>query len=325
MELRPPEQGAEASARQRIFLAQHKARSGNDAPASRGIGTYPDRDGIEVGEARDAAVDAQVRGGQLGDGACPWHAESDGPPGLTLSDYLPDKSKYFLQHVSRSSTVATREEVASIPLHVKPVRVMDVEQVKQWMRPEIRTRFEAVWGLVCGDNRGSRHTTFSKRLSTRDAADAERCGIVERVSDDVLARFPTLGEALPFTTTEDRDDGKRRRLIHWTRSDNDALANYVPSVPLHHVSKYLAGVHERSGGKRDLKCGFYQIALPEEARPKFRFKDTSGTLWQLTRAPMGHTCVPEIMHTLTSTIAGLDMYCAPQHAHPWVQCDVFNL
>eukprot|EP00760_Papus_ankaliazontas_P000568 PhM_4_TR10096/c4_g2_i4/m.19637 len=48
-----------------------------------------------------------------------------------------------------------------------------------------------------------------------------------------------------------------------------------------------------------------------------------GTLWQLTRAPMGHTCVPEIMHTLTATIAGLDDYCDPRHAHPWVQCDVF--
>eukprot|EP00760_Papus_ankaliazontas_P009566 PhM_4_TR14103/c3_g1_i1/m.95349 len=322
MEFRSAEQGDEACTGQRLFDAQHKARGGNDAAASGRRGAHPDRDGLAPGEACIATVDASVRGGQLGNRACPGDAEGDGPPGVTLSDFLP-ASKYFLQHIKRSSRVATREEVQTLPLHVKPVGIMDVDTVKKWMRTEVRTRFEAVWQMVCGDNGASPDVYFSKRLETKDAEEAERCNIIERVSEQEASRNPTRGEALPFTTTEDRDDGKRRRLIHWTRADNEALVGYVPNVPLHHVSKYLSSVHQEVGGKRDLKCGFYQISLPLDARAKFRFKDTSGTLWQLTRAPMGHTCVPEIMHTLTSTIAGLDDYCDPQHAHPWVHCDVF--
>ena len=83
---------------------------------------------------------------------------------------------------------------------------------------------------------------------------------------------------IPFTVVEtDKDQTLRRRLISWTKNDNDRLVNYVPQVPLlHPVKKDLHKARAECGLKRDLKCGFYQIAVPGKARAKFRFTDPSG-------------------------------------------------
>ena len=66
------------------------------------------------------------------------------------------------------------------------------------------------------------------------------------------------------------------------------------------------------GVKRDLKCGFYQVPVPERAQAKFRFHDAYGDLFQMTVMPMGHRCAPEVMHTITSVLAGDPGVCKPE-------------
>ena len=56
---------------------------------------------------------------------------------------------------------------------------------------------------------------------------------------------------------------------------------------------------------------------------KFRFKDAKGDLYELTVMPMGHRCAPELMHTLTATLAGDRNYCTEKHAFFYSGLDVY--
>ncbi|KAJ9465919.1 hypothetical protein DIPPA_32360 [Diplonema papillatum] len=108
------------------------------------------------------------------------------------------------------------------------------------------------------------------------------------------------------------------RFILWTFEANNAIEadGYKASVPLEHVSKYLSAVHAECGSTRDFRCGFYGVAIPHSARGSFRFRDDADEWWELTRLPMGHTCAPELMHTLTSTVAGHPDFVKQEHAVP---------
>jgi hypothetical protein len=86
---------------------------------------------------------------------------------------------------------------------------------------------------------------------------------------------------------------------------NAILADkYEPDVPLDHVSKYHNIIQHEIGATLDLRCGFWQVGIPEFARAAYRFRDASGRLFEMKRLMMGHVASVEIMQILTGVIVG---------------------
>ena len=244
----------------------------------------------------------------------------------------PVRAGFAKKFVHEAKTVAGPDDM-KYPFHSKPVGVADVEFVRQRMLPERRERFDAVWesSFPAPDvftPKEERSTTFFSRA---DAQTLCKDGIAERAPDGAV---PT---AVPFTVLEDkmvkvgnrrqrrRLLTKRRRFILWPKQLNSFLKEqgYKADVPLQHISCYLSGVRSRGGGTRDVQCGFYHIPIPEDRRFLFRFVDDEGVVWQLTRLPMGLRTAPEIMHSVTATLAGHKDYALPQYRAKGVDTDVW--
>ncbi|KAJ9471923.1 ASC1-like protein 1 [Diplonema papillatum] len=206
----------------------------------------------------------------------------------------------------------TEDEKAS-PLHVDNVRPMNVGLLRGRMSETTRARFDETWRRTfdVAKLRPSSSRRVS-RLQAKHAEELELNGIAQRASG------PGRSVNVPFTVVEEKEGALRQRFILWTHEANDAIEadGYEAQVPLKHVSTYLDAVHAECGSTRDLRCGFYGVEVPRGARDAFRFQDDAGDWWELTRLPMGHTCAPELMHTLTSTIAGHPDFVKTVHAVP---------
>ncbi|KAJ9460226.1 hypothetical protein DIPPA_01041 [Diplonema papillatum] len=206
----------------------------------------------------------------------------------------------------------TEDEKAS-PLHVDNVRPMNVGLLRGRMSETTRARFDETWRRTfdVAKLRPSSSRRVS-RLQAKHAEELELNGIAQRASG------PGRSVNVPFTVVEEKEGALRQRFILWTHEANDAIEadGYEAQVPLKHVSTYLDAVHAECGSTRDLRCGFYGVEVPRGARDAFRFQDDAGDWWELTRLPMGHTCAPELMHTLTSTIAGHPDFVKTAHAVP---------
>lgn len=223
------------------------------------------------------------------------------------------------RRTKRTHLPQTKEEKAS-PLHVSSVEVIDIDAVRARMLPKVRDRFNKVYdwtffpeGVV--PSRTNKVSTFS----SKHARQLAESGVAERTDK------PGENLNIPFTVIETKETGMRQRPILWTRDANDALraAGYTANVPIGHISDYLVAVNDEIATCRDLKTSFFQLEIPQEARHLFSFQDDEGHWWVLTRLPMGHVCAPELMHTVTSVIAGhpeyvMKGYAAKSRAHIWI-------
>lgn len=221
----------------------------------------------------------------------------------------------------RTRLPQTKQERAA-PLHVSSISPMDVGMLQQRMLPRVRQRFNDVWDLVFQPALSKKaRAPKPSRLQHAHAEELVRCGIAQPATDDGLA-----SNNVPFTVIEDKPAGLRQRFILWTKEANDWVeqAGYEARVPLGHVSKYLDVVRAECGSTRDFKTGFFAVEIPTVARCFFRFTDDKGKLYELTRLPMGHTCAPELMHTLAAVAAGDPLFVVPEFAakgvgiHVWV-------
>ena len=152
-----------------------------------------------------------------------------------------------------------------------------------------------------------------------DANKLHECGVA------MPAPGPGTFNNVPFSVYESKSGG-RRRFILWTRFANslcDAMGYkaYVPG--LQHVSAFLPSALDECGSGRDFKTGFYQIPIPEDARRMFRFCDSEGRWWELTRLPMGHCCSVELMQTLGAAAAGHPSYVKEEFKVRNVKCDLW--
>ena len=256
------------------------------------------------------------------DGESPRYSASFGSPPNTMTqkdvnlcfDQIPHVRRYSIICARRTSRLARTEDM-DLPLHVKVgIPVMDVQKVKNWMSPEARRRLETVIGELFNTRLGAQPEPSTKgNLVNADITGLLEAGVIERVEEDDIRRYPTLQYVIPFTVVESDEEGNdRRRFISWTKDDNLRLKDYKSDVPLLHPSRYLHEAAEEAGVKRDLRCGFYQVPIPRQARAKFRFRDLNGVLHQMKVMPMGHRCAPEIMHKITATLAGDLAVCKPE-------------
>ncbi|KPA84400.1 putative target of rapamycin (TOR) kinase 1 [Leptomonas pyrrhocoris] len=188
------------------------------------------------------------------------------------------------------------------------------------MLPHVLERFDHIWELlgqpppIEDDKR--RH---SRRLSAKDADLLRATGVVSLATPS-----KTRGWVIPFTVVEERESGWRRRMIAWPRAKN-AHDVYEARLPLQHVAYYLDAVGDDIATTVDLKASFFQVELPPAWRSLYRFRDTRGTLLELTRLPMGYVASPEVMQLLVMAVAGHPDVVRKEFANPQtVRTDVWT-
>ncbi|EPY38285.1 TcC31.12 [Angomonas deanei] len=181
---------------------------------------------------------------------------------------------------------------------------MDYDAVVRAMLPEHQERLTQMWKLLASApsvdlNTDGPHSV----LPDDDAAGLLAADIVEPVS---RAHGVVLGSA--FTVVEEKNAGLRRRFILWPKSLNQWIESqgYRSKVDLDmHPFPYVLSDY---GGITDLTTSFFQVALPPHLRALFAFKTKTGRFLQMKVLPMGLSISPEIMHKITSTIAGHPRY-----------------
>ena len=328
----------EETLRPGVQLPQHQARSGDLPDAPSGRREADARGSSLAGEARQRRDDAQVRGGPGNNGpraghpkghaivvaaGAAYNASTDFDEESEIKLFLSTTNKHTITRMRRQTRVARGHEL-SLPFHMKPTSVFDLNMIRSWMNEATRTRFDYVWDLLIREPPNNANVRFYRALPDADATITMKCGVCELVTAAMEAEFPTTGTIIPWTNIEERDGAERRRLIGHTKDDNERLQKiYTAQVPLHHVSYYLERADAQCGGKRDYSCGFYGMGIPPNKRAKYRFRDESGRLYQMTRASMGHVTTCELMHTITATVAGDPTYCSAKHAISFPKLDVY--
>ena len=144
----------------------------------------------------------------------------------------------------------------------------------------------------------------------------ERHGIYRRVTPSDEAARPSRGTLHVFTVVEVAK--VRLRTIHHPRRQNDyvyANDGYTAQMPeLQHPSKFLPAVATAGAACHDISASFYGVTLDETARASYRFRDSSGHLWEMCRMMMGHVLSAEIQHIITCIAAGHRDYVDPDIA-----------
>jgi len=132
------------------------------------------------------------------------------------------------------------------------------------------------------------------RLSTTDVRALVAAGVAEPAED---------GERL-FTGafTVDEGDKGRRRCIHHPRMANDMLR--VPRLRLPSLSVLMecVGRYGYCSGF-DYTSYYYQFEIPKGTRNYFCFGCEDGTVWRLTRLPMGVSFACAFANFVTSVVA----------------------
>ena len=303
-------------------------RSGKrDSPSRRG--TTPSQ---TPGPGIPATLQRRSRddGISIGDTKCDKEIKNYLDPEVLFCKFLEDvpheKVRHTITRSRRTSRVAQGEEL-KLPLHVKKgIPNIELGDVKEMMNNQTRQRFEDTWSKLTALPESPSPAPKSKSfLNTRDITELVDASFISKVSREQEAKSPTMEYVVPFTVVEPAENGaERRRFIAWTQSDNVRVKEtYKPHVPVKHAAFYLHRARQQSAVKRDLACGFFQVNIPAASRAKFRFTNQDGVLYQMNVMPMGHRCAPELMHTITSTIAGDPNYCTRKSAFVHPGLDVY--
>ena len=321
----------------------HQARLSDVPHEARSTGNHHSRGGGQTRQACKRRDDSTLCGRSGGNGTRIGHATGDGASLNIANEFVTlasienaeDEKVLYHQLVRHTITrmrhptrIATPEDVERLSINIDTVPVANIHRaggLVEMMNEHTAKRFNETWEKFCRLPPPGTPVQFSFTPCPDKVSDmAGRCGIAEPVTAEMERLHPTLEAIIPFLVVEERDGEERLRWICWTRLDNERLRkDYEPDVPIKHVSYYLSAVHEVCGGKRDVRCGFYHIETPVESRAKHRFRDVSGRLWQMTRASMGNRVVPELMHTMTGTLAGHPDFCSEDYIIPVKQCDIY--
>ena len=211
----------------------------------------------------------------------------------------------------------TPDEDATIKLHSHAVAPLDLKQVLNVLADEPRRR---LIHLLQELEVAPSHSKETAPVTVRDAT--------QLLSDGIIATIPRsdiLGWTTPFSVREDKADGPRRRFILWPKHQNEEVyeRGFTSSTTMQHVSSYLHPVSKPFGLTRDLKVGFWQVALSDTAARCFCFSDASGQTYKMLRLPMGHSCSVDIQEIITGAIAGSIAYCRPDSALPGPVPDIW--
>eukprot|EP00796_Vickermania_ingenoplastis_P007028 gene7028-4984_t len=217
--------------------------------------------------------------------------------------------------------VASISEQQRYPLHVKAVPTLNIEYIYTLLSPLKAKRLNYLFSLLSTPT----YTDAAQRTSPpriqSDIHQLHQCGITERVQ----TFDPRIPAIIPFTVTEEKEFGTRRRFIAWPQCSNtlSVSAGYIAEVPLQHISGYLDALLTPYAFVTDLTTSFFEVALPPHCRNFFSFQDSKGTRWALTRLPVGHVVSPEMMQTITVALAGHPDYVMQSSLPASLLCDIW--
>jgi hypothetical protein len=115
-----------------------------------------------------------------------------------------------------------------------------------------------------------------------------------------------------FTVKETRDAGDRLRPIMWPWL-NLLMSVYKSAHKLRTVEQYrLLALQQAVSLCFDLQASFWQVLLPSTSKLVIVTED--GRILRMKRIPYGHDAASEIMHIITSTLAGDPTYCKAEYS-----------
>ena len=237
------------------------------------------------------------------------------------------------------TTLASAEEISTLPLAQKDVKPCDLVAIRQMLNPQgLKQLDDGLAALLRPDtvcdivpdsfipvSYGAPSSAF-KNLE-RDT----HC--IEFVSAATMEQHPTKSAGYAMWVKETKQCPTTRQLInrvrfiHNPKRNNAALksptSRYINTTHMYGPAHYLPAIRHEAAAVGDISSGFSHIEIPFEARAWFRMKDEDGNIWQMTRLPMGHTASVQIMEVITHFLVGSSLVCKSEHALPTVRTDVF--
>ena len=228
---------------------------------------------------------------------------------MRAEDPAPGTHSLVLCHRNRRSKLPTPEQQRTLPLHAKAVEKLNMEYLYQHvLSPSAAARVKHLLSCLNYDPRAP--AELPRPMFRMPAAHAKRMcdiGVFEdlgKVEDLDLSQYNSMNY---FTVHEVRDAGDRLRPICWPLALL-LLSQYRSQHRLKTVDDYrrlalLGG----TAATFDLAASFWQVPLPKES--KLVCVTDDGRVVRMTRLPYGADVASEVMHIITSALAGDPLYC----------------
>ena len=235
--------------------------------------------------------------------------------------------------------IANDEEVLSLPCANTKTGVVDEKKMttllnpaglKQWKEGKAAAFYpDTVCDITPNINAIPATHTYSKRVFAK-VIEGDH---FETVSEQQQKQHPTKGggtilfakESRPNKTTAIMED--RTRMLFWPKLQNQCLksssSTYKCVTHMLSSGAYISGVESEAATVGDIKSGFQHIAIPIAARAWFRFVDSEGNLYQMTRLPMGLVPSVQLMEVVTLALIGSPIVCNTAAVFHGVKRDAF--
>jgi len=243
--------------------------------------------------------------------------------------------QFSLTKQSHSSTLPTDDEKSRLPLHLSEVKTCNMKLIKQRLLVPRFERLQHVLNILWRpgaselwgeENKLQESDHVEKSFGFLSSHSKQLCqkGICEPVNPSRHQKTQGSGRVFVVKETKVDNNGapkERLRFIFWPYKFNEwcRKIGYQCKAGLHHISFYLDSVLDEVGATGDAASGFFQVNIPEWARPWYRFKDEVGDLYQMTRLPMGISPAVEIMQTIMEVIIGNPSFVSPPHQITYVR------
>lgn len=232
------------------------------------------------------------------------------------------KSPATITKKKRKTVVASTQQVLSLPCaniksgvvnEKKLVALLNNEGLKQWNDGKAAA-FSP--DKICDIEADTKITTTNcyppevfKQLINEE--------FFETVSEQHKQQQPTKSSGSIIFTVEHRVSGTtitaRTRMLFWAKRQNEHLKNssssYKCVTHMKALGAYLSGIENEAVAVGDIKSGFQHIQIPVTARAWFRFVDSDGNLYQMTRLPMGLVPSVQLMEVITLALIGSPIVC----------------
>ena len=220
---------------------------------------------------------------------------------------------------AHDSKLATPQQCETINLHCSPVDTLDLDRVMSLMSDSRKKRLQELLAMTFANMAAKLRERSADPSIPRAAPQHARSTLLKKhadrlVQDNIASRVvndtgdnESLAFCIPFLIVEQKDSGERLRFICWTQAVNDLLTDVYTSEmsQLQHSSRYVDAVRQECAVIGDLKISFFQVEIPPQFRPLFRFPDCEGNLYEMNRLPMGLRPSAEIMQHIVETITGV--------------------
>jgi len=227
-----------------------------------------------------------------------------------LDDAAWNSTHVMLGKRNRRSKLPTLLQLATLPLHVKPVQHMHLEVVYQLMTLEAAERVRVLLATLDFDERAP--ATVPPKCFMAPMAHVERliaADVGEKIGSIDSVDLSKCNLLKYFTVVEEKLHGDRLRPITWPELLL-LLSTYISEHKLKNVFEYRQlALTGHKAATEDLQASFHQVLLGPKSNLVMIAED--GSVIRMKRMPYGADAASEIMHIIVSTLAGDPVYAKP--------------